>query len=214
MVFYNNGVVVQDIGFDSTEFTDSEHRGKRSRRYLAYRGLGRYNSWPLIVETGEQQLIDEANKKWWGYFRTSSQETLALGTVPERDYCIRYINHCRSKGIVTRLLFCRTEIEWPIWDSPFPSMKFLGYDYSGSQSFNEIIPDDLLFDLPSHRKYGLEMQRLFECAKYLNKNQLFNTESDIREYIRRKQIAIAAGNDFEDDSDSVIFHVSEITGDI
>jgi hypothetical protein len=92
-------------------------------------------------------------------------------------------------------------------------MKFLGYDYSTSQAFFPIIPGDLLLDSSPDEKLGPEMYRLLEFDKKLNENQLFNTESDIRDYIKTREEAFLAENYMEHD-DLVVFEVSEVIGEL
>jgi hypothetical protein len=215
-MYYSNGIVIQGTNENRWEFKEHAQNGyKPSARYLEYRGLARYYPWPLIFEEDamSKSLLDEANEKWFGYNHPMSQLTYPLETMPDRNYCIRYINHCRSKGIPTRLLFCRTEIEFPIWDSPLPAMKFLGYDYSTSQAFFPIIPEDLLIDSSDDEKLGPEMYRLLEYEKKLNENQLFKTESDIRDYIKIREQAFLAGN-YMEHFDLGIFEVSEVIGEL
>jgi hypothetical protein len=215
-MFYNNGIVIQETNKNRFEFTAHPQSGfNPNQNYLSYRGLARYYSWPLGFKHGlvANALLDEANDKWFGYNHPMSPLTYPIETAPDRDYCIRYVNHCQSKGIETRLLFCRTEIGFPIWDSPLPAMKFLGYDYSTSQAFFPIIPGDLLLDSSPDEKLGPEMYRLLEFDKKLNENQLFNTESDIRDYIKTREEAFLAENYMEHD-DLVVFEVSEVIGEL
>jgi len=217
MSLYNNGLIVQAINMDSAEFVEELKQGwKPSVLYLAYRGLGRYISWPLIGDQDaiSRSLQDESRQRWFSVQFNVNPQRYALEVAPDRDYCIRYLNHCRSKGIAVRILFCRSERNTQIWDAPLPQMKFLGYDYSSSQSFIEVIPDDLLCISDDLQKENPEMRALIECRNKLNENQLFNTLSDIKEYVQRREKAISAGVVLEPSDDLNVFEVSEVIGEL
>lgn len=217
MMLYENRLIVQAINMDSAEFVEDLMQGwKPPAPYLNYRGLGRYISWPLIGEQDaiSRSLQDESRERWFSVQFNINPQRYALEVAPDRNYCIRYLNHCRSKGIAVRILFCRAERNTQIWDAPLPQTKFLGYDYSTSQSFIEVIPDDLLYNSDARQKENPEMRALIECRNKLNENQLFNTLSDIEEYVQRREKAISAGIVLEPSDDLNIIEVSEVIGEL
>lgn len=201
----NNGIVIQakiDIRcfFAPSEFLHSSE----FERYRSYNGIARYTSWPLESESDliSKALTIESHQRWFDWWYDENKQMFALNVVPDLEYCARYLKICKEKDIKTRILFCKTERETPIWNETFPKMDFLGYDYATSQDFYSTIPDDILLD---------NMNPLIEeCREVLNTQRLFNTELDVMSYIEKRDVVIKSGTQIEDFGDFCISHLSEI----
>jgi len=222
MMFYNNGIVIQDIDKEALEFTEQGNfPDDEFETFRAYRGIERYYlSWPLSIEADQISIrLTAETERWFINQLPNDMVSYNLEIIPDRKFCIEYIKHCKAKGIRMRVLFCRTEFEKPIWDSSLPNLKFLGYDYA-------FIPEDLLAPIKKYLEHPI-YKSLIQCNDMLNSNKLFNREEDIRTYLeRRKKVAESdinyeyiEGNAYpahlvEDFEDSLIVHLSEVIGDI
>jgi hypothetical protein len=191
MVFYDNGIIVQDSDKDAFLFGKTEYFDIEAyKNYRSYRGLGRYLSyWPLELENDplSKQLTNDIEK--WLDIDANNPLEKDLNIVPEKRICIRYIKHCRNKGINIRVLFCRTELEVPQWDSLLPNLNILGYDYCTGVPYFSPIPDDLLMpndEFMNHPAY----KELIQCSQKLNKYKLFDNENDLKTYIEKRQKVI------------------------
>ncbi|MBI4330276.1 MAG: hypothetical protein HY673_03215 [Chloroflexi bacterium] len=203
MILFNNGLVIQ-ARIDTTQFdVPAEFRQTPEfLRYQSYQGIARYVSWPLAwplhveQDLTTKELTTEAEQTWF--------QRYDLDVVPDQEYCVRYFRACRDRGITTRTLFCRTERQLPTWQAPIPESAFLGYDYSTSQLFYSVIPDDLLVDDLS--------PLLAESRARLNSNRLFDNEADVHDYIEQRETAIKSGEPLEPDGDFLVYHLSEVNG--
>jgi hypothetical protein len=189
MAFLNNGIIIQDTNRESLNFTHLEYFADEGyKNYRAYLGLGRYYlPWPLQLEndTLSKQLTAEI-EKWFDIDIIHNPPENDFDIVPERKICTRYVQHCRSKGIRIRTLFCRSELEKPLWDSPLPKINILGYDYCTGVPYYSTIPDDLLDPVTEYLDHSL-YKELLQCGEKLNSNKLYDNENDIRTYIEKRK---------------------------
>jgi hypothetical protein len=231
MVFFSNGIIIQDIDREYRNFTDQgSFPDEEFKNYRAYQGLGRYyRSWPLSLENDilSKQLTAEV-QKWFVIDYTQETPEADYEIVPERQLGLQYIQHCRSKGIRIRVLFCRTESEKPFWDSPLPNLGLLGYDYCTGIPYYSSIPDDLLDTAVEYMDHPV-YKAMKQCVEKLNRYKLFDNEKDIRTYIeKRNQVlgseiassqVIIGGQEFTSELvdrglDIRIIQLAEVVGDL
>lgn len=224
MILFNNGLVVQ-AKYTFDQWYSRNSITKDTPGYIAYRaynGIGKYYSWPLEKEKDaiSEELTREAEERWFAYYYSSivsaNEQQYALRVVPDNNFCQRYLKHCKNRAIETRIFFCKTEREGPLWDSDIPMHQHLGYDYASSGLYSPI-PDDLL--LPPLEKYLTEpiYRAYLECKQWLNKSKLFNTQTDILEFVRRRKIVEESDIEWEevrDETNGVGYsHLVEPAGD-
>ena len=103
---YNNGYVVMAL---AKNLISSSTGG--------FCGVDSYVSWPLkeYDDNLSRKLENEAWDKWFGFVDV-------LEVVPNRDYLIRYINHCETIGIKTIILHNKAK-DKP-WNTDFLSTTF------------------------------------------------------------------------------------------
>jgi|GEM_PF-4246870 len=230
MNFLNNGILIQDTNREPMEFLEKVNFTEpQFQSFRDYQGLGRYYSWPLQIENDDlsKQLTTET-ERWFVKQYPDDMVSYNSEIIPDRKFCIEYIKHCRVKDIKIRVLFCQTDMEEPVWDTPMPKLNFLGYDYSTPESFYSSIPEDLLEPVRTYMDYPI-YQALVRCKDLLNNNKLFETEEDIRTYIERRnkvaesdiQWSTRLMNDqefpvhlVETDCDFIIFRLSEVMGEL
>lgn len=227
MILFNNGIVVQALNKERIDFkykgnfTDTEFENFKS-----YKGLGRYLSWPLEREEDKlsKQLTAET-KKWFVNDFPNGGISYNPRIIPDEAFCIKYLSYCKEKGIKVRVMFCKTEMKKPIWNSPIPKLNFLGFDYAIPMDFYSTIPEDLLN--PDRRYLSNNIyQALIQCKYKLNNNKLFSNEIDILKYINSRERVIRSDIqlDFtisqehpahlvEDFGNFMIFQVSEVVGE-
>jgi hypothetical protein len=192
-MLFNNGILVQAIDKESIGFTyQSDYNDEEFNNLRAYQGVGRYYlSWPLSIEEDiiSKQLTAET-EKWFITNYSDNTVSYNLEAVPDKELCAEYINHCKKKSIKIRVLFCRTEIEKPIWSSEIPDKILLGYDYASRVGFDSTIPEELL-DRPvfSYLKYPV-YKELVQCRDKLNNKKLFSNQDDIVDYIIKREKVI------------------------
>jgi hypothetical protein len=186
MIFYNTGIVIQDVEKDSIVFSHkSSFSDAEFEIYKSYRGTYKYQSWPLenLNDPVSVKLTSETQK--WA-IRYDSEDTIYCNPIiPDRQFCLEYLNHCQENGIKTRLLFCQTEINTPVWDSSLPELTFLGYDYSVPCDLYSAIVEDLscFGEYLAHPFYS----DMIHCKEKLNKYKLFDKEEDMNKYIEIRQ---------------------------
>ena len=202
----NNGIVIQEMA-DTRYFAGcAAHYSKcETAAYMAYQGISRFISWPLEIKQDElsKNLTKEAKERWFYYMYDESKEQYALAVIPDIEYSSRYLMACDNLGIKTRLLFCMTERESPVWKEPIPKSTYLGYDYATSQDFYSPVPEDLLI--------GSIQPQFMKYPPRLNSNKLFENESVLNSYIQARQSMIDEGYDLERDVDFWIFRLSEVS---
>lgn len=239
MNLHNNGIVIQATNrLGESLAINAKKGGVLNDEWYQYEGIARYQSWPLLGEfdspskhaplLGEydrvsEQLTDETHK-WWYQEIPSDQYGMPIETATERDFCIRYLNHCRTRGIPTRVLFCQTNVSSPIWGSELPEMSFLGYDRAlGGFNFLSDIVYGLLME-PDERFRGDPVyEDMRRCKILLNRKGLFDTEEDLLSFIAKEETLLAkmireriSGADHwaEDLGDLVTYRLSEVTAEL
>jgi hypothetical protein len=202
----NNGLVIQSL-VDKEDFvthTESENLVE-NHRYQSYQGIGRYISWPLVQEEDSKSkiLTEEANERWFYHYYNENPPKYSLEIVPDLDYCTRYLRVCHDKGMKIRILFCKTNRNFPIWGSSCPENVSIGFDHATSTDFYSTIPDGILLD---------DSPPLLQTfRRVLNSHGLFDKIEDLNSYIVKRQDTIKSGIPIEDFGDFCIFHLSIIT---
>jgi hypothetical protein len=205
MTLHNNGIVIQEL-VDSEYFPPPglPHAALDIEKYRAYRGLSRFVSWPLADRDDEASrgLTYDAATGWIDGWYDETRQQYNLAVIPDIEYCVGYLEACDELGLDTRILFCKTDREFPKWAGKTPRGRFLGFDYATSQGFYSTIPEDLILDPvdPRLAKHGAK----------LNASGLFDDETDLERYIADRQALIDSGARPEKDMDFCKFEIFEL----
>jgi hypothetical protein len=224
MNLFINGIVIQSNNIEDNWYSGNIPPDDLSEftAYRKYHGIGRYLSWPLSQEDDavSKDLTKKADELWFNYFYKDYSELdnqqFAIQVVPDIDFCHKYLSHCQAKGIETRMYFCKTERETPIWEFKIPRYKFLGYDYADASLYSPI-PDDLLYPAVEHFINIPVYKSFLECKQWLNNDKLFRTENEVLEFVnRRKRVEesdIEWGEEYHEGVGVVRTHLVEPSGD-
>ncbi len=107
------------------------------------------------------------------YYNTNEKSFVAVCN--DWNYIKRYVTESKKRGIPFRIILCETEIPEPTMEiSKQLKLKLLGYDYAYVAGDN-------------YSAVYNEIPFVFANFK-LNSNGLFETEDEIREYIRQRNI--------------------------
>ena len=188
MLFFENGLVIQEL-VDSEYFShlSCSPSVRGLEKYFAYRGLSRFLSWPLAARSDElsKQMTVETRGRWFYRWYDEDHGKYYLEVVPELNFGKQYFLACNSLHLKTRIIFCKTDRDMPLWEGIIPKRTWLGFDYATSQGFYSTIPEDLLLKDTS--------QALTKYKSRLNINQLFEHEDDLNSYISDRQLLIDSG---------------------
>lgn len=171
---------------------------------IPYKGLGRYDSWPLFYEKDEKSklLTHEAGDKWFNLFYNDYDDKYALAVVPSPDFLRKYIEVCEAKKIKIRIIRVETNRSIPAADEIKLETIFLGFDYVTSQSFFSVLYDDL---------YALEVpEKLQRFTTLLNSNGMFSCEEDLYAYVKSRDDVINDGYNLETHGDFCMMKISLI----
>lgn len=118
---YKNGFIIK--GCIDNEYTQSDD---------IYQGIGKFVSWPLEWQEDftSKKLSSEAYDRWFGY--TYADGDVSLDVIPEREFLIQYLTHCKILGIETRILMIETHKPYPINNVEVKNIQVLGFDYGGA----------------------------------------------------------------------------------
>ena len=167
---YNNGYVV--MGLQKNSFSSTLD---------GFRGVDSFVSWPLkdYNDSLSKSLEDEAWDKWFGFKDV-------LEVVPQKDYLIRYVNHCKDNKLDTIILQLETPNCNQIAIVQLDVLEVLGFDcITGVQlSYLNLLPDFL--------------QEHFPVAYVkLNSNGLCDSIDDAYKYLETYNKLLSQGIDLE-----------------
>ena len=167
---YNNGYVVMAL---AKNLISSSTGG--------FCGVDSYVSWPLkeYDDNLSRKLENEAWDKWFGFVDV-------LEVVPNRDYLIRYINHCETIGIKTIILQIETPRNSQIATDYLEVTKVLGFDcIEGVQlSYLNLLPSYMRETFP-------------KTYHKLNSNGLCDNIDDVYEFLDTYNIMLLQGANLE-----------------
>lgn len=214
MILYNNGIIIQEKNVAKKTWIKNEDT-ETQNNYENYKGIEKFMSWPLEAKNDSFsiELTAEANKRWFGFIESKKPESYSIKVVPDLKYCNKYIQHCTQIGVSVKVLFCRTSRHMPIWNAIVPELWPLGYDYATSQSYYSAILHELC--VKPYNKYEdiAEYKSFIECRQLLNTNMLFNSESDILSFVKKRNEVIASPIEWEKRQNSFLIHLLEPYGD-
>lgn len=165
---YNNGYVV-----------------KAQNKYITfdtnYCGIECFSSWPLddFFDYTSKALQNEAWEKWFGY-----QNVLEI--VPEKDYLIRYINHCNELRIKTIIFKVETPKNTQIALDELKVIQVLGFDCITGVNLSYLNMNPEAFSMKFNKSF-------FQ----LNSNHLFDTLNDAYDFLYRYNELMEAGENLE-----------------
>ena len=108
------------------------------------------------------------------------------------SYIQRYIEESKKRNIAYRVLLCESEIPNPILSAVEFKTKFLGYDYAyASGDYYSAVYNEVPFLFPQFQ---------------LNSNGLFQTEQEIRKYIKEREAYIESHAPFTLESGEFIIY--------
>lgn len=146
-----------------------------------YNGVENHLSWPLdnYNDVDSLRLQNEAWEKWFSY-----QDVYEL--VPEKDYLIRYIDHCKKLRIDVTILQIETPKSNQLAVDLFEVKEVLGFDcITGiNLSYLNIDPDYF------NTHFGT-------LSKKLNNNRLFDTLEDTYEFLNIYNSLLGEGENLE-----------------
>lgn len=179
-MLYNNGYVVK--GQYKHELYSQEWPG--------YFGIGSYTSWPLQYLDGFTDINEEIEELYIsepkGYFLNSRYKSYArtLCFVQDEDFIKKYVSICELQKIPTIILRLESEIETVAKLSQFSVLETLGWDCIAQSYYSYL---DELRDLDIESR----------LIPKLNKNGLFDSIDDVKQFIAMRDAAIINGVDLE-----------------
>ncbi|MBP1744546.1 MAG: hypothetical protein H6Q58_1524 [Firmicutes bacterium] len=119
---------------------------------------------------------------------------------PNIYFIKRYIKACKAEGIGVQVIYCKTQKKFPECEinTSSDSFRFLGYDlaYPGGSYYSCVFNDS---------KWISEMARF-----HLNKYGLFNSESEMLEFIRlRNELEKANPHSTSEPGEFIIYQLWE-----
>lgn len=181
---YINGCVVKETAPKSENYYTQSHKN--------YFGISSYISWPLLYTDQflylDNQVDDMSIIAEKGYFFDKKYKiknhARSLRIVSDGNFIKNYVRICNEQKIETLIMMVETEI--PIVSNiACRLISTLGYDCIGNDYYS------MLFDL-------FENQNLFEgMYNKLNKNFLFDSLTDAKEFLSVRDKLISDGIDFE-----------------
>lgn len=160
---YRNGIIIQSI-------KENGYRGVDGSGFSVNSAVNWYlNNYEDCVEF--EEYYDEFINKT--YYITEEKSFVAVCN--DWKYIDKYILESKKKEIPFRIILCETEIAEPIMELPEQlQLEFLGYDYAYAVGDN-------------YSAVYNEIPFVFKNFQ-LNQNGLFETEEEIKEYIRQREI--------------------------
>lgn len=157
MKLYNRGYIVQQIQ-DNTSLAANS----------LYKGVELFPSWPLkrLTDRTSIELEEEAWNKWFSY-------TDSIETVTDKNYLLRYVSHCCSNDIDTRIIKVETLKSSAVKPDELVVTKVLGFDciVGSNLSYLNLTADCL--------------KKLFnKTYNKLNTNGLCETSGDLFEFLK------------------------------
>lgn len=162
---YTNGLVIQ-------EKSENTYKGIDGSGFSESTGQNWYfnydNELSIIFEPFFEEYIGKT------YFNLTPYSWVAVCN--DIGYIKRYIQESQKRNIKYRVLLCETEIPYPIMISMDFITKFIGYDYAyASGDYYSAVYNEVPFVFPQFQ---------------LNANGLFETEQEIRQFIRERELYI------------------------
>ena len=159
---YVNGVVIQ-------ENKNEKYKGIDGSGFSPDTGKNWYLNDIECMECFEKYYDDNIGMT---YYNLDDRSYVAACT--DWNYINDYIRESTKRGIKYRILLCETEIPQPIMKIPPTIQKrFLGYDYAYASGDNySAVYNEIPYVFPQFQ---------------LNNNGLFETEEEVREYIRVRE---------------------------
>lgn len=193
MVFFNNGLIIQDSLHKSQMPYDSN---KLAPIMNCYCGVHKY---ALPYETNEDEGF------WAAYRNVEWSEPFPDGTrilyhfANNISTAKEFIDCCKSRNYILRYLFIQSTFGDEIWNGEFPKGDFLGYEICE-------IPFDAytFFEVFMNDRYN-------EYAFKLNENGLFKTEVDALAFKREYERDLAAGIVGDGEVDLYVCKIYEVS---
>ena len=185
---FNQGYVVQAL--------DMDHQALYSILNKSFRGMGRYESWPLDtyvhcneVDKTSKDLHDEIDAaRWFSYIDR-------MKLVPSRDFLRRYVDHCDQLGVPTLILMVENRQQPVFAADELEVVERLGFDLVDNVYFSYLTMDiDHAFD-PDNP--GDECAVFKKTADRLNANRLCRSEKDVYEHIKLRNRLLDQGINLE-----------------
>ncbi|MDD4476280.1 MAG: hypothetical protein PHV95_10960 [Eubacteriales bacterium] len=170
MKFYNNGYLIKGL-----------FRKEFSSTIEGYRGVGSYVSWPLdyFDDDISKALEQEANDKFFCF------ENL-LWLIPEKNYIIRYIDHCKEINIEPLIMQIDTPRKSRLPIEQLNVIEVLGYDCITSVNVSYLDLEPQVFKKLFHKTYSK-----------LNCNYLFDSTDDVFDFLNNYNKLLSNGIDLE-----------------
>lgn len=159
---YKNGLVIQRV-------TGITYKGIDGSGFSESTGLNWYFNFDDELAKDFEPFYDEYIGKT--YYNLQPYSWVAVCN--DISYIHRYIEESRKRNIKYRVLLCKSEISAPIITATDFKTSFLGYDYAyASGDYYSAVYNEVPFIFPQFQ---------------LNDNGLFQTEQEIRHYIKARE---------------------------
>jgi len=183
---YINGYIIQ-------EDKNSDYRGVDGSGLIGTLG----ENWYLNDKPGYEERFAPFYEEYIGLDYYFVEPQTFVGACTDINYIREYIKASKELGIKYRVMLVKTDIPRPVCEvEDSVDLKFLGYDYAYAMA-------------DYYSAVYNEVHGIFPQFK-LNANGLFETEEEIREYLKAREEFVAAHPPYTLESgDFTIFEVYE-----
>jgi len=175
--FKREGITLSSIELHSNGFLVKRIDSKYTKNYGQYKGI-EGDCWPISKQFSQKEISIEEMKYLSNFLEDNimlnDSDNTYVDVCPNIYFLKRYIKACQMLGFEIKVIYCKTQKRFPECDidQKGSNFKFLGYDYGNAGgNYHSCVYNDV--------------KRIPEMAHfYLNQYGLFNSESEILEFIK------------------------------
>ena len=165
----------------------------KNRDSIPYNGVASGVGWPLSKRAATNPVIESIHRlvEKNAFYTVLPDGNYPPATLPEINDARQYLRECQLASVAVCTLLCQSRFSFPALtmaqgEEALRHSAFLGYDYA----YSSFTFSALHSDLQSPPNEALEL-----CAKRLNAFGLFESETDLENYIQARWAFVRQSGD-------------------